>query len=301
MKKAALLFLTVALLSSCSVMQRNMKKQVPLPEFGAEGHRGARGLMPENTIMGMKTAIDLGVTTLEMDAHVTKDKKVVLAHDNYLNRGFTLTPEGKEIPEDEARSHILYNMSYDEISQYDIGTKTNKSFPQQKNVKAHIALLSELIDSVQLYIKENNKEQVFYNIETKSSVKGDDVYQPKPEEFVDLIMNIVEKKKIAPWVIIQSFDVRTLQVLRKKYPHIRTSYLVSKGELEDNLELLGFIPDIYSPAYKTVDRSLVEAVHEKNMKIVPWTINTLDEIKVLKSQGVDGIITDYPNLFNQLN
>lgn len=282
-------------------MHRDLKKQAPLPEFGAEGHRGARGLMPENTIMGMKTAIDLGVTTLEMDAHVTKDKKVVLAHDNYMNRSFMLTPEGLEIPESEARSHILYNMMYDDIRKYDIGTKTNTRFLQQKNIKAHIPLLSELIDSVQLYIKENNKEQVFYNIETKSSEKNDDIYQPKPEEFVELLMSIIERKKITPWVIVQSFDVRTLQVLRKKYPHVRTSYLVSKGALEDNLKLLGFTPDIYSPAYKTVNPSLVDAVHEKKMKIIPWTVNTLDEIKLLKSQGVDGIISDYPNLFNQLN
>lgn len=301
MKKTALLLLTVALLGSCSITQKNLKKQALLPNFSTEGHRGARGLMPENTIMGMKTAIDLGVTTLEMDAHITKDKKVILAHDNYLNRGFTLTPKGLEIPEKEARSHLLYNMSYDEIRKYDIGSKTNESFPQQKNIKAHIPLLSELIDSVQHYIKSNNKNQVFYNIETKSSEKGDDIFQPKPEEFVDLLMSVIESKKITPWVIIQSFDVRTLQVLKEKHPLVRTSYLVSNGSLEDNLKLLGFTPDIYSPAYKTVDDDLVKACHSKNIKIIPWTVNTLDEIKVLKKQGVDGIISDYPNLFNQLN
>lgn len=301
MKKTALLFLTAALLSSCSITQKNLKKQAPLPKFGTEGHRGARGLMPENTIMGMKTAIDLGVTTLEMDAHITNDKKVVLAHDNYINRGFMLTPEGLEIPENEAKSLILYNMTYDEIRKYDIGSKTNASFPQQKNIKAHIPLLSELIDSVQHYIKANNKKQVFYNIETKSSEKGDDIFHPKPDEFVELLMNVIESKKITPWVIIQSFDVRTLQGLKKKYPHVRTSYLVSRGSLEDNLNILGFTPDIYSPAYKIVDEALVKACHEKNIKIIPWTVNTLDELKVLKKQGVDGIISDYPNLFNQLN
>ena len=114
-------------------------------------------------------------------------------------------------------------------------------------------------------------------------------------------MSVIESKKITPWVIIQSFDVRTLQVLKEKHPLVRTSYLVSNGSLEDNLKLLGFTPDIYSPAYKTVDDDLVKACHSKNIKIIPWTVNTLDEIKVLKKQGVDGIISDYPNLFNQLN
>lgn len=282
---------------------KNKKSETsaPLPLFSIEGHRGARGLMPENSIMGMKKAIDLGVTTLEMDAQITKDKKVILAHDRYINPKFTLTPEGEEIPKEEAKDLLFYNMTYDEIKGYDIGSKTNESFPQQKNIKAHIALLSELIDSVQLYLKENNKEQVFYNIETKSSAKGDGIWHPAPEEFISLLMDIIESKEVTPWVTIQSFDVRTLQELNEKYPEVRTSYLVSKGALEDNLELLGFTPSIYSPAYRMVNDTLVNACHEKEIKIIPWTVNTLDEIIALKSIDVDGIITDYPDLFNQID
>jgi glycerophosphoryl diester phosphodiesterase len=247
--------------------------------------------------MAMKKAIDLGVTTLEMDAHITKDRQVVIAHDHYINRGFSLDPNGNEIPEQEAQSHLIYDMTYDQLRRYDVGSKTNVSFPQQENIKAHIPLLEDLIDSVQAHLKATNSKQVFYNIETKSKVKGDGLWHPKPEEFVDLLMEVVDRKKITPWVTIQSFDVRTLQVLKKKYPHVRTSYLVTKGSLVDNLQLLGFTPDIYSPAYKLVDKELIETCHDQGLKVIPWTVNTLEEINQLKALGVDGIISDYPNLF----
>src|SRR5690606_14963999 len=99
------------------------------------------------------------------------------------------------------------------------------------------------------------------------------------------------------WVIIQSFDVRTLQVLNKKYPQVKTALLVSSGSVEENLQKLGFKPTIYSPNYKLVDAGLVKICHEKQMKVLPWTVNTKQEINNLKALGVDGIISDYPNLF----
>ncbi|MGV3509009.1 MAG: glycerophosphodiester phosphodiesterase family protein, partial [Sphingobacteriaceae bacterium] len=147
------------------------------------------------------------------------------------------------------------------------------------------------------YLKANNKPQVFYNIETKSSPAGDNKLQPEPEVFVKLLMEVIEAKKITPWVIIQSFDFRTLQVLNKKYPHVRTSYLVQKGTLDENLNELGFKPDIYSPNYKMVTAELVKQCHDKDIKVIPWTANTKEDIEHLKSLGVDGIISDYPNLF----
>lgn len=298
MKQISLIVMACIVLSSCTVKRTSLSKSKPLPAYSTEAHRGGRGLMPENTIMAMLNAIDLGVTTLEMDAHISKDKQVVLAHDHYINRGFSLDVNGNEIPESESNSHLLYSMTYDEMRKYDVGSKTNLNFPQQKNIKAHIPLLNDLIDSVQHHLKQTNKKQVFYNIETKSTINGDGIWHPSPEEFVDLLMQVIESKKITPWVTIQSFDVRTLQVLKKKYPYVRTSYLVSKGNLVDNLKILGFTPDIYSPTYKLVDKELIKACHDKGMKILPWTVNTLEEVKELKALGVDGIISDYPNILN---
>lgn len=297
MNKINLILACLILSTGCSIKKGNMPKEPEFPKFDTEGHRGARGLMPENTIAAMIHAIDLGVTTIEMDCHVTKDKKVIVAHDDSLNPAHTFKPDGSDLEPRSEKEYILYQMNYDEIRKYDVGSKYFKNYPQQKKQKAYIPLLSNLIDSVQAHIKLNGKKQVFYNIETKSSAKGDNILQPEPEEFVHLLMEQIEKKGITPWVIIQSFDVRTLQVLNKKYPHVKTALLVSKGNLESNLNALGFTPTIYSPAYKLVDADLVNQCHQKGIKIIPWTVNTKEEINKLKSDGVDGIISDYPNLF----
>ena len=291
--------LILAITGSCKVQQTALQKQAPLPQFGTEGHRGARGLMPENTIPAMLKAVDLGVTTLEMDVHITNDNQVILSHDDHINPAFTQTSEGKDLSKEEAEKHSFYQMDFATISKFDVGSKFYDKFPHQQKVKVHIPLLSNLIDSVQTYLTAKGKPQVFYNIETKSKPAGDNRFHPEPEIFVKLLMDVIEDKKITPWVIIQSFDPRTLRVLHKKYPHVRTSYLVESNSFESNLQKLGFTPSIYSPNAKLVTADLVREVHAKGIKIVPWTINTKEEIERIKALGVDGIISDYPNLFNQ--
>ncbi|GAB3195937.1 glycerophosphoryl diester phosphodiesterase [Pontibacter aydingkolensis] len=274
---------------------------VQMPAFDMEGHRGARGLMPENTIPAMIKAMELGVTTLEMDAHISKDGRVLLSHDPYFNRKHELLPDGKKIPASEAKKHVLYQLDYSEIKRYDVGSKFYKNFPKQQLQQAHKPLLAEVIDTVQAYIADHNLPQVFYNIETKSKPSGDGKYHPAPHEFVERLMAVILEKKIAPYVIIQSFDVRTLQVLKQKYPEIKTSLLVENlHSLEKNLEKLGFLPNVYSPYYKLVTPDLLQKAHNLNMKVIPWTVNDLKEMKQLKELGVDGIITDYPDLFKNL-
>ena len=274
-------------------------KNADFPSFSAEAHRGGRGLMPENTIPAMKNAIDLGVvTTLEMDTHITADGQVVLSHDEYINPLFSLTPDGKEISKEEAKNLILYKMTYEDLKKYDVGSKPYSKFPRQQKIKTYMPLLSELIDSVQNYIQVNHKKPVFYNIETKCSPEGDGIYNPAPEEFAERLMAILIKKKILPYVVIQSFDRRTLQIIHKKYPDVRTSYLIeNKKTFEDNMADLGFTPFIYSPDYKLVNADLVKKCHDAKIKVLPWTVNTKAEIEQLKSLGVDGVITDYPDLF----
>ncbi|HUH34067.1 MAG TPA: glycerophosphodiester phosphodiesterase family protein [Daejeonella sp.] len=284
---------------SCRTLHSGMQKPAPLPAFDKEGHRGARGLMPENTIPGMLKAIDMDLTTLEMDLQITADRQVILSHDNHINPAFTLTGEGKEISEEDAKKRTFYKMNFDQVKSFDVGTKFYDKYPKQQKLKVHIPLLSEVIDSVQTYLAVTGKPQVFYNIETKSSAAGDNLYHPEPNVFIKLVMDVVEGKKITPWTIIQSFDVRTLQVLHDKYPHVRSSFLVEQGSLKDNLQTLGFTPSIYSPAAKLVTAGLVKEVQAKGMKIIPWTVNEKQEIDRLEALGVDGIITDYPDLFNQ--
>ncbi len=288
----------VAFAGACKVRQPVIK-QPPLPQFDKQGHRGARGLMPENSIPAMCKALDLGVTTLEMDVHITRDKKVILSHDDHINPMFTLNAEGKEITKEESEQLIFFQMDYTAISQFDVGSKPHERFPQQQKLKVQIPLLSDLIDSVQNYLASKGKPQVFYNIETKSLPGGDNRFHPEPEAFVKLLMDVVVSKKITPWVIIQSFDPRALQVLHQKYPHVRTAYLVESKSLAENLKDLGFTPDIYSPNAELVTADLVKQAHTKSLKIIPWTVNTKKEIRRLTALGVDGIISDYPDLLEK--
>lgn len=292
-------FLPVALVCGCSqsAHQKNMQN-VSFPSFSAEAHRGGRGLMPENTIIAMQNALTMDhITTLEMDTHITKDNKVVVTHDDYLSPGFMLTPEGQEIPKEDAKKYAIYQMDYDLLKTFDIGTKINSGFPQQKKIKTFIPLLADLIDVVQADIKAKGKKQLFYNIETKCDVAGDNVVNPTPAIFVKLLMDVIESKKITPYVVIQSFDKRTIQIINKNYPAVKTSFLVSnKKTYEENMTDLGYKPFILSPNYSMVDADLVKKAHADGVKIVPWTANTTEEINRLKSLKVDGIITDYPNL-----
>lgn len=267
-------------------------------DFDKEGHRGCRGLMPENTIPAMLDAVALGVTTLEMDIVFTKDKKAILSHEPFFNHEITTKPDGSYIGEKE---YNIYQMTYDEVKTYDVGMKPHPRFPQQKKIKVCKPLLSDVIDAVNKDMVTRRRPFPFYNIETKTQPATDNIYHPAPEEFVELLMAVISEKGIADHVIIQSFDFRTLQYLHQHYPEIKTAMLIEdydKSTLDVQLKALGFDPTIYSPAYQLVDEELIRKCHEKNIKVIPWTINTKEEIVKYTNMGVDGIITDYPDLFN---
>ncbi|MFM2010129.1 MAG: hypothetical protein RLZZ479_520 [Bacteroidota bacterium] len=271
-----------------------------MEQLDKQGHRGCRGLYPENTIPGFLKAIDLGVTTLEMDLVITKDKKVILSHEPFFNHEITTLPNGEYVSESNERELNIYEMVYSEVKKYDVGQKVHPRFLQQQKIKANKPLLAEVIDSVEMHAKTNNKQPLFYNIETKIQPQTDNVYHPEPQEFVDLIMAVILEKKIQNRVIVQSFDSRSLQYLHQKYPSVKTALLVEafdKKSFEKQIEDLGFTPTIYSPAQELVDLNLVQECSSKKIKLIPWTVNDLETIRRFVALGVDGIITDYPNLF----
>ncbi len=270
------------------------------PQFDVEGHRGCRGLMPENTIPAMLKAIDLGVTTLEMDVVVSKDNKVVVSHEPWFESEITTKPDGSFINPAEAMQYNIYQMNYDEIVKYDVGMKPHPRFPNQQKIKVIKPLLSDLIDSVEHYLNKKNLPKVQYNIEIKSLPAGDNRFHPVPSEFGELLMAVIKEKKIESKVIIQSFDFRSLKYIHEKYPSLKTSMLIEDSDENDfdgQLNKLGYTPEIYSPNYTLVDDKLVKQCHDKGMKIIPWTVNDKKQINKAKKLGVDGLITDYPDLF----
>ena len=305
--KYLLIFASAFLILSCAnqkkivaVNGKNLTSSADAPAFDKQGHRGCRGLMPENTIPAMLKAIDLGVTTLEMDIVFTKDSVAILSHEPFFNHEITTKPNGTSIGEKEEREYNIYQMSFAECQQFDVGLKPHPRFPQQKKLAATKPSLADLIDSVEQYILIKKLPNIFYNIETKTQPATDNIFHPAPAVFVDRLMKVINEKGIANRVIIQSFDFRTLQYLHQKYPAMQTAMLIEdydKRGLEVQLKALGFIPTIYSPAVELVNEELVKNCQQHHIRIIPWTVNDASKIATLKAMGVDGIISDYPNLF----
>lgn len=268
--------------------------------FNKEGHRGIRGLVPENTIQSMYRAIDEGATTLEVDVVISKDKKVVVSHDVYFNPDFSTTPEGSALTPKEAQQRLLYTMTYDSIRRYDVGSKGHPGFPQQAKMAAYKPLLGELIDSADAYAKRKGVV-IRYNIELKANKNEDGVKNAPIHEMVDLVMQVVRDHHLEERCYLQSFDFRPLQILHQQYPDIETAVLMGgndKRSLAQQLDELGYVPGIYSPHYSAITPQLVKECHERGMRVIPWTVNTIEDIKRMKSMGVDGIITDYMNYFS---
>lgn len=275
--------------------------QSALPSgFDLQGHRGCRGLMPENTTAAMLHAIDLGVTTLELDVVISRDSQVVLSHEAYFHPHITTLPGGSPISSSQPPL-LVYQMDYDSIRKYDVGMKPHPLFPKQQKLAAYKPLLGAVVDSCEAYARSKGKT-IRYNVEIKSAAGYDGVRHPDVAVFSELVAGVLRSKKVLERSTIQSFDVRPLQYLHQKHPNIQLSYLVEgKGEnLEQELAKLGFTPPIYSPYYKNLDAAKVKAAHGKGMKVLPWTVNDVPAMKALVAMGVDGIISDYPDLFAQL-
>ena len=275
----------------------------PAIAFDTQGHRGCRGLMPENTIPAMIKALDLGVTTLEMDAVITKDSQVVLSHEPFFNHEISTSPDGLPISEATEKQHNIFQLDYAQVKRYDVGLAKHPRFPRQEKIAAVKPLLADVFDAADAHAKKTNRALPFYNIETKSQASTDNQFHPEPGRFVELMMHVIQQKKIEQRVIIQSFDVRTLQYLHQHYPQIQTAYLVERPSLNSmdaQINKLGFTPTIFSPEHRLVTTAMINYCREKKIKLIPWTVNELSTMQKLKDMGVDGIISDYPDLFAQL-
>jgi glycerophosphoryl diester phosphodiesterase len=271
--------------------------------FDYQGHRGARGLMPENTIPAMLRAIEEGVTTLEMDVVITSDSQVILSHEPWMNSDITTKSDGTFIKSEEAQGYNIYKMTYAETLLYDVGMKPHPRFTGQQKIKVHKPLLKDVLTAVDSFTASRGKSPMHFNIETKTTPFTDEIFHPRPDAFVTLLVEVLATQGKDARTTIQSFDVRTLQFLHGAHPHIKTALLVDEGDkrsVAENLAALGFTPSVYSPYYKLVTPELVAACKAAGMKLSPWTVNTLTEMAALKNSGVDGIISDYPNLFNKL-
>lgn len=266
--------------------------------FDLQGHRGARGLAPENSLPAFRRALELEVTTLELDVVISGDGKVVVSHEPWMSDVICTTPDGEPVPEGSEREHNMFEMTYDEIKAYDCGSRAHPRFPEQVQEPVHKPLLRDVIDMAESYASTHDRGPLFYNVETKIRPKWEETFTPDPDAFADAVLQVLDDTGVMRRSTIQSFDPRTLIVANARKQPVRLALLIASSAekgVPENLKMLPFTPDIYSPDYTLVTEAMIAGAHHRDMDVIPWTVNDPDEMERLVALGVDGLITDYPD------
>jgi glycerophosphoryl diester phosphodiesterase len=274
-------------------------RPVTIPKgFDWEGHRGCRGLMPENTLPAFLKALEFpDVITLELDLAVTKDNQLIVSHEPWFNPDICLKPNGDSIPKKDGEKLLIYQMTVAEVQAYDSGSKPYARFPNQQKMKAYKPTLREVVEAARAV-----RPNIRWNIEVKSQPDWDGLRHPPIEDFVRMVVSEIRSLGIEQFVTVQSFDVRALNALHRQAPDLQLSFLIENiNGFESNLARLEFKPAIYSPYYLLINKKLVKELHARQIKLVPWTVNDVKSMRRLIRLGVDGIITDYPNLIGEVS
>jgi glycerophosphoryl diester phosphodiesterase len=248
-----------------------------------QGHRGARGHLPENSLPAFEWALGRGVDTLELDCGITKDGVVVVHHDRRLNPDLARGPDGRWV---DAPGPTIRSLTFDELQRYDVGrirpgSEYAQRFPHQKPVDG--TRIPRLSDVLKLKSK--------FNIETKLSADAPEE-TAGPEEFARAV--IAEIRKAAAKATIQSFDWRTLKVVEREAPGIETVYLTS-GTDSDPARVAAAGGRIWSPNYQDLTQAKLETARARGLKVVAWTVNEPADIVRVLEMRPDGIISDYPD------
>ena len=282
--------------------------------FDLQGHRGARGLAPENTLPAFARALSIGVTTLELDVGLTEDGVVVVAHDRRLNADIVRGPDGRWLV---GRTRAIRELTFHELARYDVGrlrpgSDYSKRFPEQRRMDG--VRIPRLEDVFELVRRAHNDE-VRFNIETKLSPVAPDE-TAGPDEFARAVIQVVRANGVERRTVIQSFDWRTLALAQREAPEIATAYLTSDA---DNVRDVGRGPSpwtngirfadngsvpkmvksagggIWSPNFRDLTEALTKEAKGLGLQVLPWTVNDPPDMERLIEWGVDGIISDYPD------
>jgi glycerophosphoryl diester phosphodiesterase len=289
----------------------------PVHALDIQGHRGARGLAPENTLPAFARALSIGVTTLELDCAITKDGVVVVSHDSTLNPDITRGPDGRWI---KAPGAAIRDLTWAELARYDVGRIDPASeyavrFPHPQPVDG--TSMPKLADVFAL-VRTSGNDGVRFNIETKISPLHPERTLP-PEAFARALIGVIRHEKMARRAMVQSFDWRTLKVVQQEAPEIATAYLTARQGFLDNIRAAdggspwtaglhvsrfgGSIPRmvkaaggaVWSPYFGETTREEVREAQSLGLKVVVWTVNEPADMRRAIEWGVDGIISDYPD------
>ena len=265
-------------------------------QFDWQGHRGARGLLPENTIPAFLKALEYPVTTLELDVAISKDRKVIVTHEPWFNHHISSHPDGTPVTEEEEMNFLIYNMTYEEIKKFDVGSRGNPKFPTQQPLKTFKPSLVDMVKAVDDYCEKHHRAKPNFDIEVKSQPDYYGKKTPPPAEYVQLVLQAVAQTGIQNRCNLQAFDLNILEEIHRQAPSITVAYLIENTDSPDeNLEKISFKPQIYSPYFLLLNKVVIDGLHAKNIKVIPWTVNEKEQMKYMIEIGVDGIITDFPN------
>ncbi len=242
------------------------------------GHRGARAVLPENTIPAFAYAIDQGVDAIEMDVAVTKDDVLVISHDPVLNPEICRSPGGA----------VIRELTFAQLRLWDCGSLVNPHFPNQQPIPGtRIPALEEVFTLAE-------RGNFLFNIEAKL-FPDHPALTPTPERFAELLLHAIDRHHLRPRVIVQSFDFRILIAMKNLAPAIRLAALDEDENLGDFVSVArGACAQIIAPEKGLVTPAKVVAAHQAGLQVIPWTANTPQAWDPLLAAAVDAIITDDP-------
>jgi glycerophosphoryl diester phosphodiesterase len=252
------------------------------------GHRGFRGMYPENSLIGFQKAIELGVKGVELDVVVNKDGQLVISHEPFFQKEFCLDSMGKNINRES--DYNIFELTQAQIETFDCGSKYYSKFPEQKKIKTSKPLFQDFIKTLDL----KNSIVLF---EIKSNPKEYGISQPEPQEYCKIILNELQQYPYKSNIRIMSFDKQILEEIHVKdpsYPLIYLTYLPKSPHFF--LNKLNFKPFALGMFHATINKRKVNSLHEQHVKIFAWTVNSIKEKEKFIQMNIDGIITDFPDI-----
>ena len=255
-------------------------------EYKIFGHRGCRGIYPENTINGFKKAIALGVDGIELDIVVSKNQELIISHESYIDTNYCLTTKLDE------KNLNIYKMNVTEIQKIDCGSKFIKEFPSQLKVKEKKPTYKEFKKEL-----NNYNGDILFEIKCEYNLVNE--YFPEYENYAKIVFEETRYSKHLDNIYFMSFDFRILNELFKIMPNSKYIYLSSNRDFRKEMKLLNFDPVGVGIDFNLISQEIIDFIHNKKQIIYGWTINDEENSKTLTSMGIDGVITDYPNIIKK--
>ncbi|MGI4851210.1 MAG: glycerophosphodiester phosphodiesterase family protein [Janthinobacterium lividum] len=284
------------------------------------GHRGCAGLAPENTLLGFQKAIDLGIDGIELDVHLTKDHHVIVHHDINLNPDITKNAQGQWI--DPQANLSIRELTLSELQNYEVGEVKPGSYTAQYYPKMISAKNQKIptLDQVLALIQKSQNKNLEILIEAKASPLPEDKFSD-PDILIDLILCDLKASNLQHRARLLSFDFRSLALAKQAMPDLKTHYLTDPHwtlasvwlrefqNLSSEINFQQFIKchggDCWSPYFKDRDNNYltmqqIKMAKAEGLEVIVWTPNRVEDLQAMIDLGVDGIITDRPDILLNL-